>query len=118
MASQRSRSRRNSDDTPLVTDEQVMEMLGRVAPGVKALGPVERLGSSGQRQIVSVPVMVDEAQLKVRSRREGRKVLARLSSVERRLLARTELSRGDRRRLAATIRDVRITVTPLLVGFE
>jgi len=95
-----------------------MELLGRVAPRVKALGPVERRRDSrGKRQTFSVPVLVDDDQLKVRSRREGRKVVASLSRVERRLLARTALLPDDRRALAAAIRDARVIVTPLLVGF-
>jgi len=65
-----------------------------------------------------VPVLLDEAQLKAQSRREGKRVLASLSRVERRLLARPPLSHDDRRALAAVIRNARLIVTPLLAGFE
>jgi hypothetical protein len=118
MKRQRSQSRKNGGNTPSITDEQFMELLDRVAPGAKALGPVRRLDARGQREAFSVPVLVDEAQLKARSLREGRKIIASLSRVERRLLAGTALSRLDRRALAAAIRDARTVVTPLLVGFE
>src|SRR5262249_37709858 len=119
MTRQRSRSGRSGGDMPDITDEQFMELLGRVAPGVQTLGPVERRPDTrGKRQIFSAPVLVDEDQLKARSRREGKKVLASLSRVERRLLALTPLTRADRRKLADAIRDARMVVTPLLVGFE
>jgi hypothetical protein len=118
MTRRRSRSRKKGGNTPSITDEQLMELIGRVAPGAKALGPATRVGARGQRQMFSVPVLADEAQLEARSLREGRKIVASLSRVERRLLAHTALSRGDRRALAAAIRDARTVVTPLLVGFE
>lgn len=118
MTRKRSRSRKNGGNTPNITDEQFMELLGRVAPGAKALGPVRRLSARGQRETFSVPVLVDEAQMNAQSLREGRKIVASLSRVERRLLAPAALSRHDRRALAATIRNARTVVTPLLVGFE
>jgi hypothetical protein len=118
MTRQRSRPRQTRRDTPHITDEQITELVGRAASGAEVLGPVRRLAPRGQRQIFSVPVLVDEAQLKAQSRREGQKVLASLSRVERRLLARTALSLDDRRALAAAIRHARMVVTPLLVGFE
>jgi len=118
MTRQRSRLRQSRRDTPRITDDQVTELLGRAVPGVNVLGPVRRPDARGQRQVLSVPVLADQAQIEAQSRRAGQKVLASLSRVERRLLARTALSNDDRRALAVAIRDARRIVTPLLVGFE
>jgi hypothetical protein len=118
MTRRRSDTRQPRRGTASITSEQFMELLGRVAPGAAPLGSVKRLDSRGRRQMFSVPVLVDEAQLKARSAREGRKLLASLVRVERRLLAHTPLSGADRRKLAATVRAMRRIVAPLLVGFE